>query len=138
MTTKSGPTRSGEWLLVAQNILHLERTKVGAITWWCVKSDSAVGDKCFLYRSLTGVVLYFEIIRFAPQSEGFCSAYQMATAQVKILKMFEPPITARALRRSPELKEAGFVRRNFQGKAFVVGEGMSTAILKLGQISAKL
>ena len=78
----SPPTESNTWLLVAHNVLHLERTKAGAVTWWCVKRDAAVGDKCFLYRPAIGVVLYFEILNLEPSQQGFCNAYAMATIPI--------------------------------------------------------
>jgi len=55
----------------------------------------------------------------------------MATANVKIQKVFEPPITAKQLKAFPAIRRQEFVRRNFQGKAFPIqGDGVK-AILRL-------
>ena len=89
-----------------------------------------MGDRCFVYKPLTGIVLYFEVLRLT-EPLGFCTGFEMATAQVKILKIFEPPITAKALKRSPEIRQEKFVTKNFQGKAFAIQENAARSILVL-------
>jgi hypothetical protein len=42
----------------------------------------------------------------------------MNTAAVEIVKVFDPPISARALR--SRIRDANFVRRNFQGTSFEI------------------
>lgn len=118
----SPPKKCTAWLLVAHNVLHLNDAKAGSDTWWCVTRDAAVGDKCFLYKPLTGIILYFEVLRMI-QPQGFCSSYAMATAQVRILKVFKPPLTAKALRSSSKIRKQGFVHlfdENFKGKLFIL------------------
>jgi hypothetical protein len=117
-------------LLVAREILHLGRVKARSKTWWCVTRDALPGDKFFLYKPMAGIVLYLEVLGLAQPSQGFCSTYGMGTAEVRILKVFDPPITAKALKRSMETKNQGFVRRNFQGKAFNVDADAAKAILR--------
>src|SRR5260370_28785015 len=108
------------WLLVAHDILHLRDAKSGSTTWWCVPRLSAPCDKCLLYKPLRGILLQFEILPSAPVIQAFCNAFAMATANVKIQKVFEPPITAKQLKALPAVKQQGFVKRNFQGKAFQI------------------
>lgn len=117
-------------LLVAHEILHLGRAKVRSTAWWCVSRDAVPGDKFFLYKPLTGIVLFLEVLGPA-QQQGFCDAYAMGTAKVRVLKVFDPPVTAKTLKRSMETKSQGFVRRNFQGKSFYVDDRATKAILSL-------
>jgi hypothetical protein len=126
----TAPTRSSAWFLVARNVGHMDIVKNGSVTWWCVTRKAAVGDKCFLYKSLTGIIVHFEVLRLT-EPQGFCTGYEMATAQVRVLRVFKPPIMAKALKASSVIAKQGFVRRNFQGKAFVVEENAAKAILKL-------
>src|SRR5271155_1916466 len=105
------PTTSEAWLLVARNILHLDGVRPGSVTWWCVTRGAAPGNRCFLYKPLTGIVLYFEILRLT-EAQGFCSGFAMATAAVKILQVFEPPITAKDLKTSARVRQMGFITRN--------------------------
>jgi hypothetical protein len=79
---------------------------------------------------LTGIILFLEALGPA-QQQGFCDAYGMATAKVRVLKVFDPPITAKTLKRTVEIKNQRFVRHNFQGKSFDVDDGAAKAILSL-------
>lgn len=131
------PIKSEAWLLVAHNLLHLEDAQPDAVTWWCVSRGAGPGNRCFLYKPLTGIVLYFEILRLAPP-QNFCSGFAMATAAVKILRIFDPPITARDLKTSSGAKRMGFIARNFQGKAFRIDGKDEKTILKLIKPNVKL
>lgn len=124
------PTKSAWWFLVARETLHLRGACAGAVSWWCVTRGATPGDRCFLYKSLTGVVLYFEVVRIT-KPEGLCDAFAMATAEIKVLRAFEPPITAKDLKSSPSVGKQGFIRRNFQGKAFTLDKQTSEAILEI-------
>jgi hypothetical protein len=122
--------KNSAWLLVARNILHLQDAKSRSIEWWCVPRAATPGDRCFLYKPLRGVVLYFEVLALKP-SEGFCDNFVMATADVKILRTFAPPITNRDLRNSPVLRQMAFVRRSCQGKQFLLETKATKAILDI-------
>jgi hypothetical protein len=55
----------------------------------------------------------------------------MDTASVEVLKVFDPPVPASALR--SKMRDANFVRRNFQGTAFEVqSQAISQTIISLG------
>jgi hypothetical protein len=88
------------------------------------------GDKCFVYKLQTGIVLYFEIVRVM-ERRSFCDGFSMATAEVKILKVFRPPITPTNLKSSPQTREEGFARCNFQGKAFALQARVAENILSV-------
>jgi hypothetical protein len=125
------------WLLVAQNLLHLRDAKPGSTTWWCVPRLSTPGDKCVLYKPLVGILLQFEILPSKPVEQAFCNGFAMATANVKIHTIFEPPITAKQLKSFPAIRQQNFIRRNFQGKAFQIeGDGVM-AILRLSNPAGK-
>lgn len=130
------PTKSEAWFLVAHNLLHLDGARPDTVTWWCVTRGAAPGNRCFVYKPLTGVVLYFEILHLTERRE-FCGGFAMATAAVKILKVFEPPITVRELKSSTEVRKMGFMTRNLQGKAFRIDGQDAKTILKLHKPKAK-
>jgi hypothetical protein len=125
------------WLFVAHDIMHLESVKSGESTWWCVSRLAVTGDQCFVYKPLWGVLLHFQVLRPAKNVQMFCSGFAMATAEVKVLEVFEPPITAKDLKTSPTVRQEGFMRRNFQGGSFRVGEPAAMDILKLSKPTAK-
>jgi hypothetical protein len=118
------------WLLVAWNVLHLTEAKKADTTWWCVDRRCAVGERCFIYKPSKGMLLFFEVLKIN-ESQGFCRSFGMATAEIKIVEIFEPPITARALKQVKEISQANFVKKNFQGKAFAIENQLTKAVLKL-------
>ena len=66
------------------------------------------------------------------QPESFCTSYQMATGRIKVLRIFEPPISPKSLRSDGIVGVEEFVRRNFQGKSFLLhSEDTPRAILAL-------
>jgi hypothetical protein len=74
----------------------------------------------------------FEILALTAP-EAFCSGYAMATARIKVLRVFDPPISAKQLKSSSAVRMEGFVRKNFQGKSFILhSEKAPKAILALG------
>ncbi len=107
------------WFFVAHNVLHLSGVEEGQETWWCVDRNAAPGDRAFIYRPLKGIAYYLEVIEHI-KPDTFCSSYGMGTARVKVLKVFDPPISAKQMKSSSVVKEEGFARRNFQGKSFTV------------------
>lgn len=127
------------WLLVAWNILHLNELAKAQMSWWCVDRRCKVGDKCFVYKPSKGIVLLFEIKK-VNETQAFCRSFGMATAEMRILKVFDPPITAKEMKQSDEisLREANFIKRSFQGKAFSLADmKVVRAILKLGASKRK-
>ncbi|HZT29456.1 MAG TPA: hypothetical protein VFA33_06215 [Bryobacteraceae bacterium] len=115
----SSAVSTTNWFFVAHHVLHLTEVEEGRETWWCVDRNTAPGDRAFIYRPLKGVCWYFEILEHI-KPDAFCSSFGMGTARVKILRVFDPPISAKQMKSSSVVKDEGFVRRNFQGKAFVV------------------
>lgn len=128
----SPPTKSEFWVLVARNILHLQNAKSGKVYWWCVTRGVTPGNKCLLYKPLSGVVLYFEVLGLT-QPQEFCKDFSMATAAIKILQVFDPPISVKDLKSSPRVGQKGFVKKNLQGKAFAIGKDTAEDILKLSR-----
>jgi hypothetical protein len=56
----------------------------------------------------------------------------MATAKIKVLNVFDPPISSKMLKSSPVVRNESFVRRNFQGKSFTLfSDETEKAILDL-------
>jgi hypothetical protein len=121
------------WLFVAHNTLHLEFLKNGAETWWCVDRRCNPNERAFIYKPLIGITLQFEILEILKKPELFCNAFQMATARIKLLNVFDPPITSKEIKLYIGRKEV-FIRRNFQGKSFVLqSPNTPTALLALAQ-----
>lgn len=118
-----------DWLFVVHNPQHLLDLKKGDQTWWCVDRRCKTGDRAFIYRPLKGIALLLKIVgETAPNP--FCNSFSMNTAAVAIVKVFDPPIPARALR--SKLRDQNFVRRNFQGTAFEIhSPAVTKAILSL-------
>ncbi len=95
---------------------------------------AAVGDCAFVYRPLKGISWLIKIEQlFDPsQSQPFCNSFAMATARVRILEVFDPPISAKVLKSNPVSRAEPFVGRNFQLKAFRIRSPQTTeAILSL-------
>lgn len=107
------------WILIAHETLHMPDIKQGEESWWCVDRKSKIGEKSFLYKPLKGITHYFEILEII-NSKDICLCYAMNSARIKILKQFEPPITAKMLKRIKEAREEEFIRKNFQGKSFII------------------
>jgi len=120
------------WLFVAHNTLHLEYLNSGEESWWCVDRQCKPGEIAFVYRPLYGIARRLEILELSKKTEMFCNAYGMATARIKVLNLFSPPITPKMLKTVRELKDEAFVRRNFQGKSFLLrSRAAGEAILKI-------
>jgi len=111
--------KRSDWLLVTDDIQHLEHSRLGELTWWCVDRKSKEGDRVFLYKTLTGIVCLFEIKQFIAQQD-YCKIFRMDRAQVKVLKVFKPPISAKALREARYVRLEPFIKRNFHGKSFLI------------------
>lgn len=121
------------WLFVAHTLLHLDELKAGEKSWWCVDRRCNPGDKAFIYQPLKGIILHFEILEFLKQPEPFCNSFQMGTAEIRVLDVFAPPVSSKDLKVSAARNE-GFIRRNFQGKAFAfTSEQSPAAILTLAK-----
>ena len=118
---KTGGVNTGNnfWFFVAENTKHMTVVKERSNSWWCVDRKCKIGDKAFLYKRLEGIVCYFEILGIN-DSQDICSSYGMDTGLIKILKHFKEPITAKILKSTPIVADETFVRRNFQGKSFVI------------------
>ena len=121
------------WLFVVHVLLHLSSLKAGEKSWWCVDRRSKPGEKAFIYQPLRGVRLLVEILDFSARPEGFCNGFAMATANIKVLKIFDPPVKAKQLKSSKIIGSEGFIGKNFQGKAFLVrSEQAVKAIISMG------
>lgn len=121
------------WLLVAQSTMHLDILRDGEDSWWCVDRKCKPGERAFIYRTAIGIILQLEILEILHRPEAACTSYGMMPARVKILNVFQPPITSKDLK-SSVVRDEGFVRRNFQGKSFVFTSQESPgAILALAQ-----
>lgn len=119
------------WFFVADNVKHMADVKERSKTWWCVDRRCKIGDKAFLYKTLQGVICYFEILE-VNDSEKFCELYGMQTGLIKIIKKFKTPITAKVLKSTPIVKVERFISRNFHGKSFIIkNEESVKAILSL-------
>ncbi len=116
------------FLHVAYNILHIPDLIKGAESWWCVSRKAIVKDRVFLYKPSRGIVCCFEIIALIDH-EPYCSAFQMNTAKVKILKVYNPPITAKEIKKIPNIKKQGFIARNFQAKSFLFSDNELAVML---------
>jgi hypothetical protein len=124
--------RHQDWILIARDLFHLFATQEGETSWWCVPLKTEIGDRAFLYRpGGYGVVLFLEVIDNVAQNDFLCRTYSMKTARVRVLKKFNPSIPFKAFQGSAELSKQGFVRCNFQGKAFAIAPEIAAAILKL-------
>ena|ERR1017187_8317597 len=119
------------WLFVTHTTLHLERLKKGDESWWCVDRGCKLGERAFIYKALNGIFLYFEILELPKTPEMFCNSYQMATARIKVLNVFDPPISSKQLKASEVIRAEGFVRRNFQGKSFALQPKTPRAIIAI-------
>ena len=63
----------------------------------------------------------------------FCNSHQMATALVRVLDSFDPPVTAKHLKLSRARSEK-FVRGNFQGTSFpVVSKDVPNDIISIAK-----
>jgi hypothetical protein len=141
---KDQPGRATTWLFVVNAVLHLSDITVGSETWWCVDRRCKTGDNAFIYKPLKGVILRLQVLGVSMKSEMFCESFHMATARVKLLDVFDPPVTARDLKSSPRIRVENFVRGNFQGTSFaVVSDEVPNEIvsiarrLKAERVSAK-
>src|ERR1017187_6683701 len=119
------------WLFVTRTTLHLERLKSGEESWWCVDRRCKPGERAFIYKALNGIFLHLEILELLKQPELFCNSYKMATARIKVLNVFDPPVSPKHLKASAVLSAEGFVRGNFQGKSFVLFNKTPRAIIAL-------
>jgi hypothetical protein len=126
------PTETlNNWVFVTHTPLHLVRLKAGNESWWCVDRRCKAGEQAFIYKPLTGIILHLKILELSKTPELFCDTYQMATAKIKVLNVFDPPITSKQLKSSKIVRSEQFVRRNFQGKSFLL-LSPPTAIIALG------
>jgi hypothetical protein len=105
------------WLFVINELRHLSEIKENEESWWCISRGCNKGDSAFLYKAGVGIVCYFEVIELM-ESNTFCSAYGMKTAEVKILKSFNPPIKSNELKLINAVRSEKFIKRNFQSKEF--------------------
>lgn len=122
------PEPQPTWVFIAHTVLHLADLKAGEESWWCVDRSCKPGEKAFIYRPLKGIILYLEILELLKPGDTFCNSYQMGTAQIKLLNVFDPPISSKELKASAARNE-GFIRRNFQGKAFVLNSEKTPAVI---------
>jgi hypothetical protein len=106
-----------DWLLVAHNVLHLEGSRDGQSTWWCVDRRCKRGDRVFVYKPRSGILVFCEIVGEA-EPQGYCEGFAMNTVKVKIVRRFDPPIPAGVIRNTRYARLENCVRRSFQGKAF--------------------
>ena len=126
------------WLFVAHVLLHLSSLKVGEKSWWCVDRRCKAGEKAIIYQPHKGVRLLVEILDFSARPEGFCTGYAMNTANVKLLQIFDPPVTAKQLKSSKYVNGEGFIGKNFQGKAFLIRSPQAfKAIISMEQTKKK-
>jgi len=120
------------WLFVAHTVFHLHRLSVGVESWRCGDRNCKAGERAFIYKPLHGIFLHFEILELLKKAELFCDNFQMATAKIKVLNVFDPPISSKMLKSSPVVRNESFVRRNFQGKSFTLfSDETEKAILDL-------
>jgi len=127
--TKKDIPAPQDWLFVVRNPQHLLDFQKGDETWWCVDRRCKTGDRAFIYRPLKGIAMLIKVVGDAPPNP-FCSSFSMNTARIEVVKVFDPPITARTLRY--RLRDANFVRRNFQGTSFEIqSPAVTKAILAI-------
>lgn len=129
--TSQAKAPQSDWFLVAHEVHHLPERRRGERTWWCVDRRSTPGDRAFVYKPLRGILCLFEILQL-DTDQLFCKSFGMATASVRILRVFDPPIPARTLRAIPGVRQEGFSRRNFQGRSFrILSDRVPEAILAI-------
>lgn len=119
------------WLLVADYVLHMEKVEDNDNSWWCVDRKCKPGDRAFLYKTLKGILCYFEIIELITDQD-YCKSFAMNTAKIAILNVFEKPIKSKELKAIATTKNEPFIRRNFQAKSFIIrDESLPNEILFL-------
>src|ERR1017187_17828 len=89
------PEPQPTWVFIAHTVLHLADLKAGEESWWYVDRSCKPGEKAFIYRPLKGIILYLEILELLKPGDTFCNSYQMGTAQIKLLNVFDPPISSK-------------------------------------------
>jgi hypothetical protein len=119
------------WVGIAHKLLHMASVKIGQESWWCVNARSTIGDTVFIYKPGEGIVSCFRILEFTTPDK-FCASFAMATAKIKVLRLFQPPISLKRLKEISGAREETFVRRNCQGTSFLIkNETVIQSILQL-------
>lgn len=118
-------------LYVAETIKHLEN-RSNQNTWWCVVWKSKPGDIGYLYKKGRGIVLKFRVVDLERKDERFCQMYGMQTANIEILTHLDTDaISVKEMKRNSTIQKFPAIRRNFQGKSFLVDSEISKAIDRL-------
>jgi hypothetical protein len=129
---------SDHWLLVVGATEQLLNMAEGEESWWCVDIGSKTGDLALVYRPASphiegAVVCSFEVVTLRVRQRSFCRLYGMATARIKMLRVFDPPISRRKVLENPAVKNESFARRNFQGKSFPISPEVFAATASLAE-----
>ena len=109
-------------------------------TFWCVPAYAEIGDSVLFYcpmaESASRHGVFAEgVISRAPSTKSsdnkLCAAYRLLHVPVQITRRFESRLTAREMKFDAFLGSSAFVRKNFQGTTFRIGEKEYSRIIKL-------
>lgn len=135
------------WLGIVGDIrvvLNLEEN-----LWWCLPMQAGLGDRIFMYcpRALSprrqGIFAECELIGnpFSKGDENHrCSKFgagvgrnlgPLGYTDLKLVKTFAKPLTAKEMKKDRMLKTLPFVRQNFQGTTFSLTKEAADRILQL-------
>lgn len=122
---------SDHWMLVAHELRHLVKLQEGERSWWCTTSKCQAGDKAFIYKPGVGIMLYLQLGR-KMTDQKYCQEFGMQTVSIEVIKILEPPLSVKTMRKSEIINQEAFLRRQFQGSIFkVASKETPNQILKL-------
>jgi len=113
---------------------------------WCLppKVQSSVGDIVFVYVKRRGIAQIYTIADTNPgESLLECEMRGLRTAALAHVATLCTPLSAGAMKHSPDLRDLAALRRNFQGTVFDLTGSETAAVLRAcaacdGGVAARL
>lgn len=133
------------WIAVSSNIdRRIATDSTARKSWWCFPLRASLGDSVLFYlprsvnQSRHGVYAVYEIaseIDLKHAKNHYCSAYRakheaLKYAEVRPLNHFNKALSCKAMKESA-LKDAAFVRRNFQGTIFEISPDQFQLVVRM-------
>lgn len=138
------------WVGVAGRPSSIARLDAEPTTWWCVPREAQIGDELAMYCTASaaeerrGIFAIYEIRDFDSGKDLQCKEFgafagfqldgraaRPCYAGMERKALFQIPLSVAAMRRDPILKEAAFLRRNFQGTFFAASPAQFARMKKL-------